>query len=108
MKYNIHLVSDAEEDLFDIYRYTSERYSSSKAHSLIENIKNAILKLESYPAMGNIPPELERIAVSDFLEIHFKPYRIIYQLLGNDVFIHCVLDGRRDMQTLLQERLLID
>ena len=108
MKYNIHLVSDAEEDLFDIYKYTTERYSSSKAHSIIEKIKGVILKLESYPAMGNIPPELERIGVSDFLEIHLKPYRIIYQLIGNDLFIHCVLDGRRDMQTLLQERLLKD
>ncbi len=56
--------------------------------------------------MGNVPPELERISVTGFLEIHFRPYRIIYQVIENDLFIHCILDGRRDLQTLLQERLL--
>ena len=36
----------------------------------------------------------------------FKPYRIVYQVGKKTVYIHCVFDGRRDMQKLLQERLL--
>jgi len=31
---------------------------------------------------------------------------VIYQLIGRNVFVHCVLDGRRDMQSLLERRLL--
>jgi len=54
----------------------------------------------------NFPPELERIGVYDYREVFFKPYRIIYQISGSEVYVHCVLDGRRDMQTLLQQRLL--
>jgi toxin ParE1/3/4 len=51
-------------------------------------------------------PELERIGVCGYREIHFKPYRIIYQIAGQKVFIHCVLDGRRAMQEILERRLL--
>lgn len=52
------------------------------------------------------PPELERIGVTDYREVHFKPYRLIYQIIGKKVFVHCVLDWRRDSQELLERRLL--
>jgi len=39
-------------------------------------------------------------------EIHVKVYRIMYQITGDDIFVHCILDGRRDIQDLLQKRLL--
>ena len=55
---------------------------------------------------GHIPPELERVGVYEYREIYFKPYRIIYQIVESDVYIHCVLDSRRDLEDLLQERLL--
>ena len=64
------------------------------------------LNLESFPERGHTPPELERINLIGFFEIHFKPYRIIYQILNNNVYIHCVLDGRRELQELLEKRLL--
>lgn len=53
-----------------------------------------------------MPPELDRIGVTTYREVHFQPYRIIYEFSGPEVFIHGVLDGRRDMQSLLQRRLL--
>ena len=59
-----------------------------------------------FPIRGHLPPELERIGVLDYKEIHYKPYRIIYQIIESTVYVHCVLDGRRDLQQLLEERLL--
>jgi toxin ParE1/3/4 len=38
--------------------------------------------------------------------IFFKPYRIIYRVIENNVYVLLIADGRRDMQTLLQRRLL--
>jgi toxin ParE1/3/4 len=52
------------------------------------------------------PPELSRINVTAFLEVHFKPYRILYEIDTATVYMHCVLDGRRDLTTLLERRLL--
>jgi toxin ParE1/3/4 len=65
-----------------------------------------VLRLEKTPDRGHIPPELERIGVQEFREVFYKPYRIIYQIIGNNVYVHCILDGRRDMQDILQQRVL--
>ena len=36
----------------------------------------------------------------------FRPYRIIYRVIENNVYVLVIADGRRDMQSLLQRRLL--
>ena len=41
-----------------------------------------------------------------YREIFFKPYRIIRRVMEDNVYVLVIADGRRDMQTLLQRRLL--
>ena len=105
-KHNVQLDLDAGDDLFDIYRYVALNDSIEQADRLFESLKRACYSLRTLPFRGHIPPELQNIGVSQFREIRFKPYRIFYSIDRTTVTIHCVLDGRRDMQTLLQERLL--
>jgi toxin ParE1/3/4 len=45
-----------------------------------------------------------RIDVYEYREITVKVYRIIYQIIETDVFIHCILDGRRNIPEILQQR----
>lgn len=106
MKYAVLLISDAEEDILDIYYYISLTDSIEKAEHLIDQIKDACLSLSELPNRGHIPPELERIGVVEYREIHFKPYRIIYQVIEVNVYIHCILDSRRELQELLEKRIL--
>jgi toxin ParE1/3/4 len=106
MKYAVYLVEDAEQDLLDIYRYVALNDSPEKGERLLGPLEQTILKLETLPERGHYPPELERIGVREYREVFFKPYRIVYQILRSEVFIHCVLDGRRDLQDLLQNRVL--
>jgi toxin ParE1/3/4 len=106
MKYQALLTRDAEEDIFEIYNYITLNDSDEKAEYVFENIKRTCLSLEAYPDRGHLPPELERINIKEYSEIHFKPYRIIYQVKQKKVFIHCILDGRRHLQEILQERIL--
>lgn len=106
MKFSVLLVEDAEKDLWEIYLYVAQNDSVEKADRLLDNLERAILKLETLPERGHFPPELERIGVREYREIFFKPYRIIYEVIRSEVFVHCVLDGRRDLQDLLQRRVL--
>ncbi|NIS09859.1 MAG: type II toxin-antitoxin system RelE/ParE family toxin [Candidatus Dadabacteria bacterium] len=106
MKYQVHITEDADQDLRGIYRYIARNDSKSKAKKLFGKIEETCLSLSSLPKRGHIPPELEKVAVFDYLEIHFKPYRIIYEISSNKVYIHCILDGRRELNQLLQKRLL--
>lgn len=105
-KRSVQLDIDAEEDLFEIYRYVALNDSIEQADRLFSALKRACYSLRTLPLRGHIPPELREIGVSQFREIRFKPYRIFYSIDRTTVTIHCVLDGRRDMQTLLQDRLL--
>lgn len=107
MKVNdIVLLPDAEADIFNIYIYNDTNYSRKNAMGTIQNIKETIYKLKNHPKIGNFPPELEIITIYDYREIHSVPYRIIYQLLDNTIYVHCILDSRRDLRSLLIERLL--
>ena len=64
------------------------------------------MSLAELPNRGHIPPELDRIGVVEYREIHFKPYRIIYQVIESKVYIHCILDGRRELHELLEKRII--
>jgi len=106
MKFKVYLTLDAQDDIFEIFLYIKENDSEEKAKHLLIKLEEAILNLGELPNKGHIPPELKRLCVSDYLEIHLKPYRIIYQVRKLKVFVHCVLDSRRSLQDLLQERLV--
>jgi len=106
MKYVLRVTIAAKSDLREIFRYIEQHDSPECADKLVNSLEQTITSLAMMPQRGHCPPELYRIGVREFLEIHFKPYRIVYSIRGNDVIVHCVLDGRRDMQTLLQQRLL--
>lgn len=105
-QYRVRITEDAERDLVDVFRYVVTQDSADKAAHVLDQLESLCLHLAELPLRGHVPPELERIGVSIFREVHFKPYRVICEVTGQDVFVHAVLDGRRDMQTLLERRLL--
>lgn len=106
MKYEVRVTGVAQDDLFSIYRYVAINDSQGKAEHLLDNIQKTMTSLETMPARGNHPMEMQRWGIFDFREIFFKPYRIIYEIRDKAVFIHAVLDGRRNCEDLLQQRLL--
>ena len=58
------------------------------------------------PERGNYPRELLDLGIKDFRQVFFKPYRLIYRVMGRDVVVLVIADGRRDLQSLLARRLL--
>jgi toxin ParE1/3/4 len=106
MTFAVLLTVDAERDLLDLHRYVAANDGPVHAGCLLTNLEKIITGPDTMPGRGHCPPELERIGVLEFRELFFKPYRIIYGIDGTDVIVHCILDGRREMLDLLQERLL--
>ncbi len=106
MSFAVYFTKGAKQDLFEIYSYVKGEGYPLNAKNLVSELKNTCNGLSEMPERGHIPPELERVGVFDYREIHIKVYRIIYQIIGPNVYIHCILDGRRDMQEILESRIL--
>ncbi len=104
--YRVRLTEDAERDLIEIYRYIAFHGSVENADYVLDQLESLCSRLTELPEQGHVPPELDRIGVTNYREVNFKPYRAIYEVIRQDVFIHCILDGRRDMPSLLERRLI--
>lgn len=106
MAFRVLLLEAAERDILDIHRFVTARDSKQAADRLMAELESACAKLAAPPARGNVPKELRALGIEDYREVHWKSYRIIYRTVRADVFVYCILDGRRDMQSLLEHRLL--
>ena len=104
--YRVLLTEDAELDLTDLYRYIARQDSVQNADYVIDEFEALCSRLSELPNRGHMPAELDRIGVKNHREVNFKPYRVIYEVIRQDVFVHCILDGRRDMSSLFQRRLI--
>lgn len=106
MKYKVLIDPQAKFDLQDIFTFVAIDDGFDNSIKLLDAIENTCYKLEELPMRGHIPHELRQTGINKYLEIHYKPYRIIYEIENNLVYIHAVLDGRRNIQEILSERLL--
>ena len=104
--YRVRLSEEAEQDLIDIYRYIALHDCVENANYVLDQLESLCSRLTDMPERGHIPPELDRIGITSYREVNFKPYRGIYEVIRQDVFVHCILDGRRDIPSLLERRLI--
>ena len=73
---------------------------------MLNQIECAFSSLAEIPGRGRHVKELLQIGILGYREICLKPCRIIYRVTEDIVYALLIADGRRDMQTLLQRRLL--
>jgi toxin ParE1/3/4 len=106
MPIKVLLTNDAARDLEELYDYIALHDSTRNANYVLEQIDKAFSKLSEFPERGVYPKELLAMGIREYREIFFKPYRIIYRVMNKNVYVLLVVDGRRDMQSLLQRRLL--
>ena len=106
MPFEIWLTTDASRDLSDLYDYIAEHDSPRKADYVLDQIEKTFSTLSEFPERGVYPKELLKLGIREYREIFFKPYRIIYRVMDKNVYVLLIVDGRRDMHSLLQRRLL--
>ena len=100
------------------------RWSTSASLDLIENIEFtrndrplaarrlgreillAAKRLSHNPRQGKILLELLEKGISDYRQILVAAYRVVYAVRTDSIDIAAVIDGRRDLQTALFQRLI--
>ena len=104
--FEVFLAREAEADLEEITDFIERNDSSERADSVYDRIKETILKLETFPGRGRVVPELRDVGLREYREVLFKPYRILYFVSEKRVYVHCIFDGRRDVNDVLSQRFL--
>jgi toxin ParE1/3/4 len=105
--YNVMLLEPASKDLKAILRYLNHAVGNRIALKEIEALEAACDSLAENPECGSVPHELEKIRAFEYHQIISKSYRIIYQIIEDNVFVFAIIHGRRNIQDILRQRLFI-
>jgi toxin ParE1/3/4 len=104
--YEVRFTQGAEEDLEGLHAYMMEHRSVEQAYGLLDALLEKIESLEQFPERGNIPKELDALGIHEFRQVLLWHYRIFYRIIGQTVMVSIIADGRRDIASLLERRLL--
>ena len=94
----------AKEDLREILEYY-QSLSQKYVEKVISDFQENILSLNKHPKSGRIVPELERQGIANYRELIQGNYRIIYEISGEIVIVHTIIDGRRNFEDIIISKL---
>ena len=106
MSIPIRFISAAWRDIEEICAWISENDSPDKSDYVLDRLFETAAKLSDMSRRGSRPSELPPGTEAEFRQIFFKPYRIIYRVTPGEITIYAIVDGRRNLQSLLLRRLL--
>jgi toxin ParE1/3/4 len=104
--FEVRMTADAVRDLEEIVEWIARHDGLGRAQHVFIRIEAAVEALERFPLRGRYPAELAALGIREYRETLFKPYRIVYYVQGSRVFVLLIADGRRDLRSLLERRLL--
>lgn len=105
-KFEVLLTEGAEQDLESIHDYISEFDCLANANYVLDELMDVVESLSIFPERGSYPKELISLGIKEYRQTFFRPYRVIYRVTGGQVIIYLIVDGRRDMESVLARRLL--
>ena len=104
-EYEVLWMETARLDLERIIGFIADD-SLDNALSIASRIENRCRELHTVPARGRVIPELRAIDVMAYRELIEGRWRIVYRYDAERVHVVAVLDARRDLSSLLLERLV--
>jgi plasmid stabilization system protein ParE len=103
-KFKVLWAPIAELDLEEIVLYIAEE-NPIDASSVLDRIEEKAGNLIRHPEKGTVVPELKKFFIKSYLQVVEKPWRIIYRINNNLVYVISIIDNRRDLEELLIQRI---
>jgi|GEM_PF-416674 len=88
MQYDVLITEAAERDIEEIYNYIAEFDSPSNADDVLDQLMGVVDGLANFPERGAYPKELLALGIREYRQAFFKPYRVIYRAMENQVAIY--------------------
>jgi len=95
----------AIRDLEQIVDYV-EQDAPMAAQRIFDSIAERSRTLDLMPLRGRVVPELARFEITIYRELVIPPYRMLYRVSADTVFIMGVFDSRRNLEDILLARFL--
>ncbi|TAL23853.1 MAG: type II toxin-antitoxin system RelE/ParE family toxin [Nitrospirae bacterium] len=102
-RYSVRWADTAERDLEAIIDFISED-SPATAIEILEKLRDAASGLNASPERGRVVPELKEHGIIIYRELIVAPWRIIYRIYDQTVYVLAVFDSRRNPEDILLDR----
>lgn len=103
--YNLEWTSNAKNDLLNIVTYL-KKDSPNIANDVYQKIKKKAHSSNFFPLKGRVVPELQKEGITLYREIIASPWRIIYKVGNETVYIMAIFDSRQNVEEILLQKLL--
>ena len=103
--YTVEFTAVAQDDLQAIAEFIAGD-NPDAALRVVEQIAARCTTLKQMPERGRVVPELAAVGLHTYRELVLSPWRILYRISGLTVFVLAVLDGRRNLEDILLERVV--
>lgn len=107
MPYSVALLHQAVKDLKAIQESLEAHAGRKTAYKEINRIEIIYKTLSHNPERGSVSREILRTGIRDYRQLIAAPYRIIYQVIDNTVYIFGIIHGNRNVHAVLRQRLFI-
>ena len=104
-KYKVIWTNVAENDFKEIIDFISID-SPQNALKLLISIKQKASNLYTLPETGRIVPELKGQGILQYRELIIQPWRLMYRIDEQKVYVLSVIDSRRNVEDILLARLV--
>ena len=103
--YEFKWTQNAKSDLLGIVEYIKEE-SPLVAKDVYSKIRKKAQLSNFFPLKGRVVPELQKEGITIYREVIFAPWRIIYRVGNDTVYIMAILDSRQNIEELLLQKIL--
>ena len=103
--YKLKWTTSAKSDLLNIVAYI-KKDSPSIANDIYLKIRNKAHSSNFFPLKGRVVPELQKEGITFYREVISSPWRIVYKVGNDTVYIMAILDSRQNIEELLLQKIL--
>lgn len=100
------LLDSGKAELNRVRRYVVDAFGMAVWEESYAQIQASITRIREFPECGHVVDELSGLTADRFREVHCGKNRIIYEIRNDTIYVHLIVDQRRDLTALLQKIIL--
>ena len=102
--YIVYWTKSAKKDLREIIDYIAND-NKKNALDILNRITQKASELKQMPFHCRILPELQDLNIETYRELIINPWRTVFKVNNTEVNVIAVLDGRRNIEDILWEKI---